>query len=71
MTWAILSGIQGNLTNYEAVLADINRKFGRKFTSSAMWGPPQTAKKRIDFPHRNEIKPMICKVGGRTMFDFA
>ncbi len=26
MTWAILSGIQGNLTAYEAVLADIKRQ---------------------------------------------
>jgi len=63
--WAILSGIQGNLTAYEAVRRYCAMKFGRRnLRSSAMWwDQPQTAKigAKTAFPHRNEIKPMICK----------
>jgi len=62
--WAILSGIQGNLTAYEAVLADINaRKFVEIYILGDVVGPTPNSEKIVQTrsPHRNEIKPMICK----------
>lgn len=67
MTWAILSGIQGNLTAYEAVLADIKRQRNLVeeiyILGDVVGLTPDSEKlvQRLRSPHRNEIKPMICK----------
>ena len=65
--WAILSGIQGNLTAYEAVLADIKRQ-GNLVEEIYILGDvvgltpdSQELVRRLRSPYHNEIKPMICK----------
>ena len=67
MSWAILSGIEGNLTAYEAVLADIKCQ-GNLVEEIYILGDvvglnPDSEKlvQRLQFPHRNELQPMICK----------
>jgi hypothetical protein len=65
--WAILSGIQGNLAAYEAVLADIKRQRNLVeeiyILGDVVGLTPDSEKlvQRLRSPHRNEIKPMICK----------
>lgn len=64
--WAILSGIEGNLEAYEAVLADIKRQ---EIPVAAIYilgdiiglqGNNEEVAKRIQHPHANEVKPQVC-----------
>ncbi|PSO50058.1 MAG: metallophosphatase [Cyanobacteria bacterium SW_9_44_58] len=64
--WAILSGIEGNLEAYEAVLADIKRQ---DIPVKAIYilgdiiglqGNNEGVAKRIQHPHANEVKPQVC-----------
>ena len=64
--WAILSGIEGNLAAYEAVLADIKRQ---RFTVEELYilgdlvaAQPDSEKviKRVQNPLPRELQPQIC-----------
>jgi hypothetical protein len=64
--WAILSGIEGNLSAYEAVLADI---YQQEIPVTAIYilgdiiglqGDNEAVVKRIQFPHADEVKPQVC-----------
>ncbi len=64
--WAILSGIEGNLAAYEAVLADIKRQ---RFTVEELYilgdlvaAQPDSEKviKRVQNPLPGELQPQIC-----------
>jgi hypothetical protein len=64
--WAILSGIEGNLPAYEAVLADIK---GQEIPVTAIYilgdiiglqGDNEAVVQRIQFPHADEVKPQVC-----------
>lgn len=64
--WAILTGIQGNITAYEAVLADINKQ---KYSVEALYilgdlvGLNTDCKKlveRVRYPKKNELEPKVC-----------
>lgn len=64
--WAILSGIKGNITAYEAVLADIKRQ---RVTVEALYilgdivaANPESEKviKRISYPLSGELQPQVC-----------
>jgi hypothetical protein len=65
--WAILSGIEGNLTAYEAVMADIKRQsqwIEALYILGDLVGPtPQSEKliKRVRHPRHGELEPLICK----------
>ncbi len=64
--WAILSGIEGNIAAYEAVLADIKRqgvKVEALYILGDMVAPNQdseTVIKRIQNPLPGELEPQIC-----------
>ncbi len=64
--WAILTGIQGNITAYEAVLADIKKQ---KYPVEALYilgdlvGLNTDCKKlveRVRYPKKNELEPKVC-----------
>ncbi|MBW4502660.1 MAG: metallophosphatase [Scytonema hyalinum WJT4-NPBG1] len=65
--WAILSGIQGNLTAYEAVLADIKRQsrwIEALYILGDLVGPTRESEKlveRVRQPQRGELEPLVCK----------
>ncbi|QDZ41368.1 metallophosphoesterase [Euhalothece natronophila Z-M001] len=64
--WAILSGIEGNLAAYEAVLADIKQQeipvteiyiLGDVI---GLGGNNEEVVKRIQFPQSGEVEPQVC-----------
>ncbi|MDP5338652.1 MAG: metallophosphoesterase, partial [Nodularia sp. (in: cyanobacteria)] len=64
--WAILSGIEGNLTAYEAVMADIKRQNNVEalYILGDLVGPRRETEelvKRVLNPRRGELEPLICK----------
>lgn len=66
MFWAILSGIEGNLTAYQAVIADINRQHP-KVTDLYILGDivgvhPECSAllQRLKTPQKTELQPQIC-----------
>ncbi|MBW4561677.1 MAG: metallophosphatase [Mojavia pulchra JT2-VF2] len=65
--WAILSGIEGNLAAYEAVIADIKRQgdtVEALYILGDLVGPRSEAEKlveRVLNPRRGELEPLICK----------
>jgi hypothetical protein len=64
--WAILSGIEGNLAAYEAVMADIKRQSSVEaiYILGDLVGPRQETEKlvqRMLNPQRGELEPLICK----------
>jgi tRNA pseudouridine-54 N-methylase len=66
MKWAILSGIEGNLAAYEAVLADIKRQ-SRSYEALYILGDlveptPESEKlvERVRKPFRGELEPLVC-----------
>jgi hypothetical protein len=64
--WAILSGIEGNLAAYEAVMADIKRQNNVEalYILGDLVGPrPETQElvKRVLNPRPGELEPLICK----------
>ncbi|MDB9319306.1 MULTISPECIES: metallophosphatase [Cyanophyceae] len=64
--WAILSGIEGNLTAYEAVMADIQRQNNVEalYILGDLVGPRRETEqlvKRVLNPRRGELEPLICK----------
>lgn len=66
MKWAILSGIEGNLAAYEAVLADIKRQRSVEalYILGDLVGPTQESEQlvlRVQNPQRGELEPLICK----------
>ena len=67
MKWAILSGIEGNLTAYEAVLADIKRQsrsYEALYILGDLVGPTPESEElveRVRKPHRGELEPLVCK----------
>jgi hypothetical protein len=64
--WAILSGIEGNLTAYEAVLADLKRQrhpVGALFLIGDVVGPHPESEdlvQRLQKPRRGELEPQVC-----------
>ncbi|MEK0177792.1 MAG: metallophosphatase family protein [Oscillatoriales cyanobacterium] len=64
--WAILTGIEGNLAAYEAVLADIKRlriRVDELYILGDLVGPNPDCEKlvqRVRSPKRGEIEPQIC-----------
>lgn len=65
MNWAILSGIEGNLAAYEAVLADIRQSaVAEIYILGDFVGPHPECEKlvqRICHPHPGELQPQVCK----------
>ncbi|WP_414526490.1 metallophosphatase [Nodularia chucula] len=64
--WAILSGIEGNLAAYEAVMADIKRQNNVEalYILGDLVGPRRETEqlvKRVLNPQRGELEPLICK----------
>ncbi|MBD2343112.1 metallophosphoesterase family protein [Anabaena subtropica] len=65
--WAILSGIEGNLAAYEAVIADIKRQINQVeaiYILGDLVGPrPETEKvvERVRNPRHGELEPLVCK----------
>ncbi|MEA5575891.1 metallophosphatase [Anabaena sp. UHCC 0451] len=64
--WVILSGIEGNLAAYEAVMADIKhqRYVDALYILGDLVGPNKECEKlveRVKSPRRGELQPMICK----------
>jgi hypothetical protein len=64
--WAILSGIEGNLAAYEAVMADIKRQVGVEalYILGDLVGPRRETEqvvKRVLNPRPGELEPLICK----------
>ncbi|MDB9457142.1 metallophosphatase, partial [Dolichospermum circinale CS-545/17] len=65
--WAILSGIEGNLSAYEAVMADIKRQsryIEALYIIGDLVGPTQESEglvQRVKSQRRGELAPMICK----------
>ena len=65
--WAILSGIEGNLAAYEAVVADIKRQgddVEALYILGDLVGPSRESEKlveRVLNPRRGELEPIICK----------
>jgi hypothetical protein len=64
--WIILSGIEGNLAAYEAVMADIKRQryVDAFYILGDLIGPTKESEKlveRVKSPPRGELQPMICK----------
>jgi hypothetical protein len=64
--WVILSGIEGNLAAYEAVIADIKRQryVDALYILGDLVGPTKECEKlveRVKSPRRGELQPMICK----------
>jgi len=66
-TWAILSGIEGNLAAYEAVLADIKRQRHLVeelyILGDVIAATPASIKviQRIQSPRANEPVPQVCQ----------
>ncbi|WP_373537004.1 metallophosphatase [Microcoleus sp.] len=64
--WAILTGIEGNLAAYEAVIADIKRlriRVDELYILGDLVGPNPECEKlveRVRSPKRGEIEPQIC-----------
>lgn len=64
--WAILSGIEGNLAAYEAVIVDLNRqrqKIEALYILGDLVGPrPESEKlvQRVRFPNPDELTPQVC-----------
>ena len=64
--WAILSGIEGNLEAYEAVLADINRQLVKVeelyILGDIVAAKPDSEKviKRIQNPLPGDLEPQVC-----------
>ena len=67
MKWAILSGIEGNLAAYEAVLADIKRQsrsIEALYILGDLVGATRESEKlveRVRKPFRGELEPLVCK----------
>lgn len=63
--WAILSGIEGNLIAYEAVLSDLQRQpIDLLFVLGDVISPHSTNDKVIDrlcSPRRGELTPQVCQ----------
>lgn len=64
--WIILSGIDGNLAAYEAVMADIKRQryVDALYILGDLVGPTKECEQliaRVKSPRRGELQPMICK----------
>ncbi|MBP5973486.1 metallophosphatase [Brasilonema sp. CT11] len=65
--WAILSGIEGNLAAYEAVMADIKRQ--SRFVEALyilgdLVGPTKESEQlveRVRNPRLGELEPLVCK----------
>ena len=64
--WAILTGIEGNITAYDAVIADIKKQ---KYLVEDLYilgdivGLNIDCKKlveRVSYPKQNELKPKVC-----------
>ncbi|MGK7911050.1 MAG: metallophosphoesterase [Synechococcus sp.] len=66
MHWAILSGIEGNLSAYEAVLKDIQRQKHRVTDlfilgdSIGLKGDNQAVLQRLKSPKPGELTPQVC-----------
>jgi hypothetical protein len=67
MKWAILSGIEGNLAAYEAVLQDIKRQ-GSLIEALYILGDAISPRPesealvaRLQNPRQDELEPLICK----------
>lgn len=67
MKWAILSGIEGNLAAYEAVLADIKRQSSlieALYILGDLVGPTPESEElveRVRKPRRGDLEPLVCK----------
>jgi hypothetical protein len=67
MHWAILSGIEGNLAAYEAVLQDLDRQpsaVSELYILGDLIGPTSSSEKlvqRVQNPRRAELKPQVCQ----------
>jgi hypothetical protein len=64
--WVILSGIEGNLAAYEAVMADIKRQryVDALYILGDLVGPNKECEQlveRVKSPRQGELQPMICK----------
>jgi hypothetical protein len=63
--WAILSGVEGNLAAYEAVLADIKQKAVEEiYILGDLVGPNPDCEKlvqRVQNPLSGELQPQVCK----------
>ncbi|MBD2136345.1 metallophosphatase [Anabaena sp. FACHB-1237] len=64
--WVILSGIEGNLAAYEAVMVDIKRQryVDALYILGDLVGPNKECEQlieRVKSPRRGELQPMICK----------
>ncbi len=65
--WAILSGIEGNLTAYEAVLQDIKRQalsISELYVLGDLIGATPDSEKlvqRVLHPRRGEPEPQVCQ----------
>ncbi|AUT00269.1 metallophosphatase [Nostoc sp. CENA543] len=65
--WAILSGIEGNLLAYEAVMADIKRQINQieaVYILGDLIGPSPEVEKlveRVLNPSLGELEPLVCK----------
>ncbi|HIK05327.1 MAG TPA: metallophosphatase [Trichormus sp. M33_DOE_039] len=65
--WAILSGIEGNLVAYEAVLADIKHQINQVealYILGDLIGPRPEAEnlvERVRNPRYGELEPLVCK----------
>jgi hypothetical protein len=63
--WAILSGIEGNLAAYEAVLREIERQQGVDelyILGDLVAATPESERvvRRIRHPHTGEMQPQVC-----------
>ncbi|GFE68508.1 metallophosphatase [Chroococcus sp. FPU101] len=61
--WAILSGIEGNLTAYEAVLEDLSESVESLYILGDLVGIRGDSDKliqRVQFPYLDELEPNIC-----------
>ena len=62
--WAILSGIEGNLTAYEAVLQDIRRQaVSDLYILGDVVGLQEDNEaviQRLQFPRPGELEPQVC-----------
>ncbi|MBW4553613.1 MAG: metallophosphatase [Aphanocapsa sp. GSE-SYN-MK-11-07L] len=67
MYWAILSGIEGNLAAYEAVMQDLGRQsttISELYILGDLIGPTSSSEKlvqRVHNPRRGELKPQVCQ----------
>lgn len=64
--WAVLSGIEGNLAAYEAVLADIKRQrtaIAELYILGDLVGPTVDSEalvQRVQNPRQGELEPQVC-----------